>query len=251
MICPNCASSEIRRSQRSSWADVVQQFRGQDAFRCRKCRNRFYAPRAAVTDPTSVRPSRRRRSGGKTSLKKRLKFIGTFGLVIVASVVILLWVVQMFIGTKPAPPFDPKDAIADFASNTWAFPAYTGLSSKPDEKGLTTEFNGGEPDECRIAEQTVFLPPGDYVLTYGYRSSGIQAKSGIRWQIIDSRRNTPLAESTEMYGDHMQQSSMVFSIPKDSALLRLRLAYWHSPGTKPVSGTLFVQAPQIALRSIQ
>ena len=251
MICPNCSSSEIRRSQRSSWADVVQQFRGQDAFRCRKCRNRFYAPRAAVTAPASVKPSRRRRSGGKKGLKKRLQFIGTLGLVIAASVVTLLWVIQLVVGTKPPPPFDPKDAVAEFVSGTWAFPAYTGLRSKPDEKGLTTEFNGTEPEVCRIAEQTVFLPPGDYVLTYKYRTAEIQAKSGIRWQIIDSRRDTPLAESTELSSDHNQESSMFFSIPKDSALLRLRLAYWHSPGTKPVNGILFVEAPQISLRSLQ
>lgn len=251
MICPNCASSEIRRSQRSSWTDVVQQFRGQDAFRCRKCRNRFYAPRAAVTDPKSVKPSRRRRSGGKSSLRKRLKFIGTLAVVIVAGVVIILGLIQWAFGTKAAPPFDPKDAVAEFASATWALPAYTGLRSKPDETGLTTEFNGSEPDECRIAEQTVYLPPGDYVLTYSYRTSGIKAKSGIRWQIIDSRRGTPLAESSELSSDHLQQSSMFFSIPKDSALLRLRLAYWHSPGTNPVNGTLFVQAPQIAIRSLQ
>jgi hypothetical protein len=250
MICPNCSSSEIRRSQRSSWADLVQQFRGQDAFRCRKCRNRFYAPRTVV-DPGTVKPSRRRRSGGKRSLKKRLQFIGTVALVLVAGVVILLWVVQMVIGTKPPPPFDPKEAVAEFASGTWAFPAYTGLRSKPDQSSLTTEFNGTEPEECRIAEQTVFLPPGDYVLNYTYRTAGIQAKSGIRWQIIDSRRDTPLAESSELSSDHMKQSSMFFSIPKDSALLRLRLAYWHSPGTHPVTGTLFVEEPQISIRSAQ
>jgi hypothetical protein len=249
MICPNCGSSEIRRSQRSSWADIVQQFRGQDAFRCRKCRNRFYSPRNAVADPVSVKPSRRRRSRSKTSLKKRLQLAGTLVLVIAASVLTLLWVIQMVVGTKPVPPFDPKDAVSEFASSTWAFPAYTGLRSKPDETGLTTEFNGSEPDECRIAEQTVFLPPGDYVLTYTYRTSEIQGKSGIRWQIIDSRRNTPLAESAELSSDHMMQSSMFFSIPKDSALLRLRLAYWHSPGTNPVKGTLFVQSPQISIRS--
>jgi hypothetical protein len=230
---------------------VVQQFRGQDAFRCRKCRNRFFAPRAAVADPGSVKPSRKRRSGGKRGLKKRLQFIGTVALVLVAGVVSLLWVIQVAIGTKPAPPFDPKDAVAEFGAGTWAFPAYAGLRSKPDNTGLTTEFNGTEPEECRIAEQTIFLPPGDYVLNFGYRTSGIQSKSGIRWQIIDSRRDTPLAESIELSSDHMQQSTMFFSIPKDSALLRLRLAYWHSPGTNPVTGTLFVQAPLISNRSPQ
>jgi hypothetical protein len=204
-----------------------------------------------VVDPGAVKPSRRRRSGGRRSLKKRLQFIGTVALVLIASVVTLLWVVQMVIGTKPAPPFDPKDAVAEFVSGTWAFPAYTGLRSKPDHTGLTTEFNGSEPEECRIAEQTIFLPPGDYVLSYTYRTTGIQAKSGIRWQIIDSRRDTPLAESAEMSSDHEQQASMFFSIPKDSALLRLRLAYWHSPGTNPVVGTLFLAEPQVTNRSQQ
>ncbi len=175
MICPNCASSEIRRSQRSSWTDVVQQFRGQDAFRCRKCRNRFYAPRAAVTDPKAIKPSRRRRSGGKANLKKRLKFIGTLSLVIGAGVVTLLWLVQMVIGTKPPPPFDPKDAVAEFVSSTWAFPAYTGPFAQAGRNRFNDRiqrWRARRVQNCRA--DSFSCCPVTYVLTYAYRTAGTQ-----------------------------------------------------------------------------
>jgi hypothetical protein len=171
--------------------------------------------------------------------------------VIVGGVAALLWTIQVAVGSKPPPPFDPKDAVAQFTSASWALPAYKGLRSQADSSGLKTEFNGSEPDECRIAEQTIFLPPGDYVLAYTYQTAGIQAKSGIRWQILDSRRDTPLAESPELSSNSLKQASMFFSIPNDSALLRLRLAYWHAPSANPANGTLLVQPPQVSIRTLR
>jgi len=43
MICPQCTSSDIRRSSSASWKDDLQSLWGRHAFRCRKCRHRFYA----------------------------------------------------------------------------------------------------------------------------------------------------------------------------------------------------------------
>ncbi len=43
MTCPQCTSSDIRRSHGSGWGGVLQNVRGRQAFRCRKCRHRFFA----------------------------------------------------------------------------------------------------------------------------------------------------------------------------------------------------------------
>ena len=60
MTCPQCTSSDIRRSRDSSWKDLLPSLLGQQAFRCRKCRHRFYAvasAQLAANDPNQ--PGRR------------------------------------------------------------------------------------------------------------------------------------------------------------------------------------------------
>lgn len=43
MKCPKCDSPEIRPSSRSKWLDIFESKLGREAYRCRKCRHRFYA----------------------------------------------------------------------------------------------------------------------------------------------------------------------------------------------------------------
>jgi type VI protein secretion system component VasF len=43
MTCPECGSSEVRASRSTRWNDFFQRVRGREAFRCRKCRQRFFA----------------------------------------------------------------------------------------------------------------------------------------------------------------------------------------------------------------
>ena len=43
MTCPQCSSSDVRRSRESSSKDVLQSLLGRQAFRCRKCRHRYFA----------------------------------------------------------------------------------------------------------------------------------------------------------------------------------------------------------------
>jgi hypothetical protein len=47
MICPGCSSPDVRTSQQNRWTDVFQRLIGCQAYRCRKCRIRFYAPGSA------------------------------------------------------------------------------------------------------------------------------------------------------------------------------------------------------------
>ncbi len=127
----------------------------------------------------------------------------------------------------------------------WALPEYDGLHSWPGPSGLETEFSGGEPEECTIAEQVLALPPGNYSLGYSYRTEEIPPGTGIRWQVIHPKSNTVLAESAYLSSDALVNSSMRFSVPPDTPLLRLRLTYQRALGTPRVSGMLVIRSTEI------
>jgi hypothetical protein len=44
IVSPAREESDIRLSRRSKWIDLVRRIRSQYAWRCRRCRIRFYAP---------------------------------------------------------------------------------------------------------------------------------------------------------------------------------------------------------------
>jgi hypothetical protein len=140
---------------------------------------------------------------------------------------------------------------ADFAraplpvSFDWSLPEYPGLHSWPGPSGLETEFNGSQPEDCTIAEQSVPLAPGRYTLVYAYRTSDIPPATGVRWQIIDAKSNAVLADSSDLSSDTLQHSSLVFSVPPDAPLIRLRLTYRRALGTARISGMLMVVSTQI------
>ena len=73
----------------------------------------------------------------------------------------------------------------------WSLPEYEGLHSWPGSSGLETEFAGNQPEDCTIAEQVVVLKPGNYALSYGYRTSDIPPSTGIKWQILEAIRALP------------------------------------------------------------
>src|ERR1039458_9803233 len=127
----------------------------------------------------------------------------------------------------------------------WSLPEYPGLHSWPGSSGLETEFTGSEPENSTVAEQAVTLTPGNYTMAYAYRTSDIPAATGIRWQILDAKSNTVLAESPDLSSDAVQHLALAFSIPPDVSLIRLRLAYRRALGTPRISGTLAVLSTQI------
>lgn len=127
----------------------------------------------------------------------------------------------------------------------WMLPEYDGLHSWPGPSGLETEFSGAEPEQCTIAEQFLALPPGNYSLSYSYRTEQISPGTGIRWQVVDSKSNTVLAESADLASDALLSSSMSFSVPPDTPLLRLRLAYQRALGTPRVTGMLIIRSTEI------
>lgn len=131
----------------------------------------------------------------------------------------------------------------------WSLPEYSGLHSWPGASGLETEFTGRQPEECAIAEQTLILASGSYTLTYAYHTSGIPQATGIRWQIVDAKSNTVLAESADLSSNAMAHSALTFNVPNGVSLLRLRLGYRRALGTPRISGTLVVLSVKIQTRS--
>jgi hypothetical protein len=127
----------------------------------------------------------------------------------------------------------------------WALPENPGLHSWPGSSGLETEFTGSQPEDCTVAEQTVALTPGNYTMAYTYHTSDIPPGTGIRWQIIDAKSNTVLADSPDLSSDTLNHSALAFSVPPGASLLRLRLAYRRALGTPRISGMLVVLSTQI------
>jgi hypothetical protein len=127
----------------------------------------------------------------------------------------------------------------------WSLPEYDGLHSWPGSSGLESEFTGSEPEQCTIAEQTVSLASGDYVLNYAYHTADIPSGTGIKWQIFDPVLGVVIAESSSLSSDDLSQSHLEFTVSPGQPLLRVRLIYNRTLGTPRISGSLDVQSTQI------
>jgi hypothetical protein len=127
----------------------------------------------------------------------------------------------------------------------WSLPEYSGLHSWPGSSGLEAEFTGNQPEDCTIAEQSVILEPGNYTMTYDYRTTDIPPATGIRWQILDAKTNTVLADSPDLSSATRKHLELFFTVPPEASLLQLRLAYRRALGTPRISGMLVVQTTQI------
>lgn len=131
----------------------------------------------------------------------------------------------------------------------WSLPDYSGLHSWPGPSGLEVELNGSEPEDAVIAEQFVFLKPGDYSLDFRYHTSGIPPGTGIRWQIVDPVSLKVIAESSDLSSADVKQSEVKFTVGPDNALVLLRLHYQRTLGTVRLAGNINVSSVQIQPRS--
>ncbi len=93
MNCPQCSSVDIRSSRRSHWMDSIQRLLGRQAFRCRKCRHRFFALPTSL--PAENRPGHPPRKHQHTPLsavrKKRRLFRRMIAFAVVVVMVSLFW----------------------------------------------------------------------------------------------------------------------------------------------------------------
>ena len=133
----------------------------------------------------------------------------------------------------------------------WSLPEYTGLHSWPGASGLESEFTGSEPEECTIAEQTLMLSPGKYILSYWYQTAEIATATGIRWQVVDGTQENVLSESTDLSSNTITQGRLEFVVTEGDPLLRIRLLYKRALGTPRIAGQLMLKSVRIQPESQQ
>ena len=108
MTCPKCGSSEIRESKSIGWNDIFQRVRGREAYRCRKCRQRFFASDSLESGRQKVVLSKDTHGPRKlmsTRAKKRLirRFVA---ISIFAVAFYLFWLFLRYITTDRTPASD-------------------------------------------------------------------------------------------------------------------------------------------------
>lgn len=103
MTCPQCGSSDVRRSRNPHWNDVFQRGLGRTPFRCRACRKRFYASffyrshsKQAVPSSTSKHSKRRVRA----ITRKRLGRLLVTGVVFAVAFIVFWIVLRYFMAMK-------------------------------------------------------------------------------------------------------------------------------------------------------
>jgi hypothetical protein len=84
-----------------------------------------------------------------------------------------------------------------------------------------------------------------YQLTFAYRTSGIEANSGLTWRVA-SLDGATLAGGQELSSDDPAAGRTTFVIPTDCRMVRLSLAYQRRPGTTRIAG--YVVLRNVALR---
>ena len=150
--------------------------------------------------------------------------------------------------TAPNNPTFSRDPIP--VGFDWNLPSYEGLHSWPGASGLEAEFSGRQPESCVIAEQVVTLPAGAYSFSYSYRTSGIEPDTGIAWRIMDAKSGAVLGNSPDLSSNTLGQHSLEFSVPPETSLVRLSLAYNRALGTPRISGMLTVLSTRIVARGV-
>ncbi len=71
MTCPKCGSEDVRHSQRPRSSDLLQGIGGKAAYRCRKCRERFFGvPSAYAGSKPARKPLRPISLASKMNSKK-------------------------------------------------------------------------------------------------------------------------------------------------------------------------------------
>lgn len=153
------------------------------------------------------------------------------------------WVVQdSSVPNNAAFAREPLPVIFD-----WSRPSYPGLSSTVGPSGLEAEMSGLQPEECIIAEQTLILDPGKYVLNYSYRTVDVLPATGIEWQVVDVKSGSVVANSRDLSSNTLTNTTFAFKVAQDVRLVRLRLIYRRALGSTRVAGTLRVVSTEIGI----
>jgi hypothetical protein len=106
MICPGCNSPDVRVSQQVHWSDVFQRLLGCQAYRCRKCRRRFYAPAFSGLTPSTVgQPGSIHTSALIASTRNKRRLIRRLIAIVIFTVMfVIFWFYLRYLTTDRTPP---------------------------------------------------------------------------------------------------------------------------------------------------
>ena len=98
MTCPKCGSENIRPSRHRKWSDLFRATTGREAFRCRRCHERFYA--TGSESATVILQRRFRKRGSKRV--QRLLLQAVIGVVLL----LIFYVFLHYLTREPSPAND-------------------------------------------------------------------------------------------------------------------------------------------------
>lgn len=108
--------------------------------------------------------------------------------------------------------------------------------------GLRASFSGRQPEASRVLEQVLpLLPSRRYRLRFSYRTEGIAAGSGLRWEVARLTGGEWSAGSADLYGENWKQEEFDFTTPPDMGLGRLALSYRRALGTTRIEGSVWLR----------
>ena len=111
--CPKCGSTQVRKSRRHGFGDMLKRLRGQRAKRCRICRHRFFESASVGTSRAS------RRRGGhlirffriSSKTRKKVFRIGVLGIFVVLALYILVTFLFRSYSTSESGPSEGTSSI--------------------------------------------------------------------------------------------------------------------------------------------
>jgi tetratricopeptide (TPR) repeat protein len=131
----------------------------------------------------------------------------------------------------------------------WRLPAIEGISAALEESpvGLRLTFSGAQPEDAEPLVQLAAVEGNaPYELKFDYRTSGIEAGTGLSWRIGDADRGAVIAAGETLASDRPIERRMLFTTPPGCRLVRVALAYQRYPGTTRISG--FIVLRNVELR---
>jgi hypothetical protein len=124
----------------------------------------------------------------------------------------------------------------------WRLPALEGISAAREEgaAGLRLTFSGAQAERAEPLLQ--FVPVREktsYELKVTYRTSGIEARSGLWWRIADA--SGVLKAGDDLASDEQKEQRLTFVTPAGCRMVRIALISERRPGTTRIAGYLVLR----------
>jgi multidrug efflux pump subunit AcrB len=122
MTCPKCGSCEVRTSKSARWSDIFQRVRGREAFRCRKCRQRFFASiSTGYVVPVAehvVQSTRTHRPTKHISTRRKQRLVKRLVVILIFAVAFILFLFFLrYLTTERMPPSDSETTFSHVTSS--------------------------------------------------------------------------------------------------------------------------------------